>query len=282
MSVYETGWRLLPAPGRDFVRRLAGYKRLRDIERELRDEGFPAVLIEPVRALAANSFPVEVEAVRSKVEALRDAALHKTDAVVVFPPPRPLQEVAWSVSIDRAHGAFLHMCAASIQAQSILELGVAIGIGSCYLALTPSCRSYIGIDASEGALSYARTHLASCVDPSRGQLIHGSFDEVLTDLYRDEALRFDFVWIDGTHTKEATIRDFERVMPRLNPGAIVAFDDVHLTPEMLETWDVLKRWPGFTHTIDVRRLGLGIWSGWGETPRHWDLARRLHWPMRLN
>ena len=71
---------------------------------------------------------------------------------------------------------------------------------------------------------------------------------------------------------------FEQVVPHLNPGALVVFDDIRWSGGMWEAWRQLRQWRGFAYTIDLRRIGLGIWSGGEREPRAWDL-RAVTWPL---
>ncbi len=94
-------------------------------------------------------------------------------------------------------------------------------------------------------------------------------DTVLPTLNQD----LDFAWIDGHHEKQATLHYFDRIKPHLKKGAIVAFDDIYWSTDMLEAWEQLRQAKGFSHTIDVGVCGIGIWTGEDQSPREWSVNR---------
>lgn len=75
------------------------------------------------------------------------------------------------------------------------------------------------------------------------------------------------MWIDGHHEKVATIHYFQRLMPVLNTGALVFFDDIRWSQDMYDGWEELRRWSGFSHTVDLGSIGLGVWSGGDQHPK---------------
>jgi predicted O-methyltransferase YrrM len=271
---------LIPAPAQAPLLQLIRWKRLGDVERIIA-RGLPLPLHDAVRCLATKKTPAYARPVQEKVEALRRALRERSDETVLFPngTTRALNEVASQISIGPVSGMALHLVARALGAQSILELGVGGGIGSCYLALTPTCRRYLGVDLAPEALALGRQHLLSCVREERIELIETSFDDALEQFQR-ESRTFDFVWLDGDHYTDTTIRYVERIIPCLRPGSIVAFDDIRWTAGMFKAWETVNEWPGFSHTFDLGRIGMASWGGDGERPRQWDFAKALLWPWR--
>jgi predicted O-methyltransferase YrrM len=280
--VIETAQKLIPASVQAPLVQLIRRKRLRDVNRIIA-RGLPPHLCDAVRFIATKDPPAYARHVYEKVESLRHALRQRADESVLFPngTTRPLNEVASQVSISPFYGLALHLVSRALPAESCLELGVGGGIGSCYLALTPTCRRYVGVDLAPQALALGRQHLLSCVDESRIELIETSFDDALARFQRESRI-FDFVWLDGDHYTETTIRYVESIIPCLRPGSIIGFDDIRWTSGMYKAWEVIREWPGFSNSFDLGRIGMASWSGNGETPRRWDLAQALLWPWRPN
>jgi predicted O-methyltransferase YrrM len=274
--------RALPAPVQAPLLAAVRWRRLRAVNRVMRD-GFPDVFVEPVRSLAGKRVPDAALPVYEKVEGIRAQLARRTRETVRFPNgfTRTLDGVASYVSIAPAYGVFLHLCAAAIEADTVLELGVGGGIGACYLALVPSVRQYVGIDLAPQGLAIARGNLGQCVADSRVRLMQTSFAAGIEQL-ASESATFSFVWLDGDHYPDRVLGYFESLVPLLKPGSIIAFDDIRWSLGMLDAWEQLQDWPGFSCTLDLGRVGMGVWTGGDQRPSSWDFSRELLWPWRLN
>jgi predicted O-methyltransferase YrrM len=180
-------------------------------------------------------------------------------------------------SVDRLNGMFLHLCARAVGAETICEVGTAAGISGSYLALAPSCRRLYGLEGSAARLDLARATFAACGIEAKVCLILGAFEETLPRLVAQD-VRINLAYIDGDHRRQPTLDVFETLLGQLRPGAMVIFDDIRWSAEMFETWLELREWRGFSDTVDLGRMGLGIWTGTDGRPRVWDLARGLAWP----
>ncbi len=56
------------------------------------------------------------------------------------------------------------------------------------------------------------------------------------------ALRpIDFMFIDGHHDRDATLRYFEQARPFLAPKNVVVFDDIDWSDGMREAWAQIKQ-----------------------------------------
>ena len=105
-------------------------------------------------------------------------------------------------------------------------------------ALIPSSgagRSYLEIGVERGLTFEAvRAELKVCVDPAPlflkstlplgAQLVVSTSDSFFSDESGDQT--FDFIFLDGLHTAEATYRDLVGALKWLSPGGTVLVDDV--------------------------------------------------------
>ena len=60
----------------------------------------------------------------------------------------------------------------------------------------------------------------------------------------------DFIYIDGNHTKAATLDYFETLLNYSNNNTSFLFDDIYWSKGMTEAWNQLKKHPKVTVTID--------------------------------
>jgi predicted O-methyltransferase YrrM len=232
--------------------------------------GLSPTLEAPLRYLATGDLPESDRQAVERVEATR-SELATSDAPGLpdlrgnLVSRRRLAQVA---SVDRRFGTLLYLCAKSTGARVVLELGGCVGIGTSYLALAGPDR-VISIEASPERAEVARASATRVNDHVK--VIVGRFDDALPGILEALVGGLDMAWIDGHHRRDATLRYFESISPRLNEGAVVAFDDIRWSPEMREAWQLLQRGEGFADTIDLGPIGLGVWQGGGTGPRVHDL-----------
>jgi predicted O-methyltransferase YrrM len=168
---------------------------------------------------------------------------------------RKINEIAINSSTRNKYGRLLARLIAYFRPATILELGTSFGIGTLYLAINKLKDSKLyTIEASGNLLDYAknifREHNIENIIP-----ICGNFDEILPDLLKN-VKEFDFVFIDGNHKKEPTIRYFEWLMVKKNNNSVFVFDDIHWSDEMEEAWNYIKGHAEVKLSVDLFQFGL--------------------------
>jgi predicted O-methyltransferase YrrM len=134
-----------------------------------------------------------------------------------------------------------------VGAKTILELGTGAGISGCYLASGKHCHRFITVEGSPERARLAKVNLSRI--GANVELVNASFDEALNQICPTLSEGLDLVYIDGNKDKLANLHYFERIIPHLNPGCVVVFDDIHWSSEMRETWRTLCQWKGLTYAI---------------------------------
>ena len=189
--------------------------------------------------------------------------------IEVYPSPDPnsqqsnhisvsLDRIATVTSINQYWGTFLYLIAHAQQAKTILELGSCAGISGCYLAASPYCQKFITVEGSSSLAKIAESNLN---EVSHNFILFNTlFDAALDQILPNLAQTIDVTYIDGNHEKRATLDYFERLKPHLSQNGIVLFDDIHWTTDMEEAWQMITQCHGFSYTIDLGRIGLGIWN----------------------
>jgi predicted O-methyltransferase YrrM len=235
--------------------------------------GLTPRLEEPLRWLATGELAAEDRARVDGIEAIRRAlaARKGANAPTRGGGPVPLRRVALAASVDRRFGTLLYLCGKAIEARTGLELGSAVGIGTAYLA--SGTERVISIEASPDRAAIARDTVASV--GAEVEVVVGRFRRVLPDVLEELDDGLDIAWIDGHHRRRPTLRYFDAIRPKLNAGAVVAFDDIRQRAGMREAWSILQRTEGFTDTLDLDAIGIGVWGGAGAKPRVHDL-RGIH------
>ena len=274
--------------------RLVGRRQLARLQRQ----GLPAALVEPLSFLVERRLPDGDYGPLDRIESLRAALAAKPDVVGSYghgapvasvradeasPSTRPLAEVAAISSVPPLWGTFLHLCARSTRARTILELGAGAGISGAYLASSPACARFATVEGDPDRAALARANI-SALNPA-ADVFAGSFEEGLDVLLPTFTAGLDLVFVDGNKRPGGYVALFDRFSARLNPGAIVIFDDIQWT-SMAGDWLALRRREGLSLAISAGRFGVCVWNGGAVRPRtgalfgigDWDFyAWRRRW-----
>ena len=230
----------------------------------------------------------QVEEIRANLAARGDekipiyySPLPGSSDIVSNPGKRPqpgeikyftLEWIANSTSTDNFWGTFRYLCSKYSGAKNILELGACAGISGCFMVAGKQHKMFITIEASESLANIAKSTIGQITE--KYQVYNCLFDEGLDMILPSLKDKFNMVSIDGHHEKVATIHYFKRLIPYLEVGCLVLFDDIYWSSDMLESWEILRHWKGFSHTIDIGGSGLCIWSGNNKTiPKLWNLNK---------
>jgi len=87
------------------------------------------------------------------------------------------------------------------------------------------------------------------------EVIQGNFDDTL-ELLLAKVPEVNWVFFDGNHRKEATLRYFHQCLEKISDNAIFIFDDINWSGEMMEAWETIKASPKVSITIDLFFMGL--------------------------
>ena len=150
--------------------------------------------------------------------------------------------------------AVLHRLAHHSQSQTVLELGTSLGVTTAYLAKALKNARIYSLEGCPEIVKIARQNLKK-LEVHHVDIITGNFDETLQQVLEKEKT-FDFIFIDGNHLKEPTLRYFEQILPYTHDNSIVIFDDIHWSLEMEEAWNSIIKKEALTVTIDVFEMGI--------------------------
>src|SRR5262245_11491463 len=171
-----------------------GHHRLRTMIHE----GFPDQFLRPLEFLLSPTLTKEDQLVVDKVERIRSGFSRKDDQYVVIRSSgidgsssktpmlveRKLKWLADIASITKYWGTFLYLCADTMKAETILELGSCAGVSSCYLASAVSCKNFISIEGSKDLAVLVQSNLRQVTDHSKVvcSLFDAGLDEILPSL----------------------------------------------------------------------------------------------------
>ncbi len=202
---------------------------------------------------------------------------------------REVGAIARNVGIPHKRAKFLFRLAKYLDCQNILELGTSLGIGTAALALNKSAQA-TSIEGCPQTAEVAQGQLKK-FGFENVNLEIGEFELVLGDIVESGEWRvesekrkvkseekvesgewrverkqqttnnkpqtaYDLIYFDGHHTKEATLKYFELLLPTAHNDSVFIFDDIHWSRGMEEAWEIIKKHPEVRVSIDTFHLGL--------------------------
>jgi predicted O-methyltransferase YrrM len=168
---------------------------------------------------------------------------------------RTVQQIAASSLKSPKYAQLLYRLGRYFQPATILELGTSLGITTAYLAKAAPEARLITMEGSGSVAAIANEQFTK-LNLQQVESRLGNFDETLPALLREHPEPFDFVFVDGNHTKEATLRYFKLLLTHMQPQTVLIFDDIHWSKGMEEAWNEIKQHEKVRLTIDLFFVGL--------------------------
>ena len=148
----------------------------------------------------------------------------------------------------------LYRLAAFIKPTNIIELGTCLGITTVYLQYAaPNAKVYTLEGCPQTAGVAKEVFKRAGVNDI--EVITGNFDDTLGGVLNSQK-KLDFVYIDGNHQRDATLRYFEWCLPKVHEDTMLIFDDIYWSDGMKQAWEQIKAHPQVTATVDLFWIGL--------------------------
>lgn len=168
---------------------------------------------------------------------------------------RVVQQIAATSLKPRKYAQLLYRLVNYFQPKQILELGTSLGITTAYLAKANPTATVTTMEGSVNIAGIAKQQF-HVLQLNNINIVTGNFDETLQQVIDKIEQRFNFVFIDGNHRKEPTLRYFEQLLAKSDHDTVFVFDDIHWSKEMEEAWELIKQHSSVSLTIDLFFIGL--------------------------
>ena len=199
-----------------------------------------------------------------KIEALKDQLVRDKRTITVTDlgagsvsgegKERRIGIVARNSSKPKKYGRLLFRLVDYFKPSIILELGTSLGLSTAYLAHVNSETKVITIEGCPNIADLAQKNFNK-LGIRNITVIKGSFDSELPGVLNSTD-RIDFVFIDGNHKKEPTIKYFEQCLTKAVNETVFVFDDIHWSEGMEEAWNYIRNHPSVTLSVDIFFMGI--------------------------
>ena len=137
--------------------------------------------------------------------------------------------------------------------KTTFEFGTSVGLATSAMHLGNPKSKIITLEGCPNTMNVAENQFNQ-FDFDGIKTIIGEFDSSLNMLHLKSTL--DFVYFDGNHQKEATLKYFEFCLQHINNNSVFIFDDIHWSKNMDEAWEEIKKHPKVKVTIDTYQWGI--------------------------
>ena len=199
-----------------------------------------------------------------KIEAIRDKLLNDNRTIEITDlgagsklyktNKRIISKIARTSLISKKDARLLFLIVNYFQPKNIIELGTSLGISTLYLANTNLNTKVYTIEGDKEIYKIANSYF-SLLEQNNIKSYNSNFDTKLPEIL-DNLNTVDCVYFDGNHTKEATLRYFNMVLPKVSSNTILIFDDIYWSKGMLDAWNKIKANKQVKVTIDLFHFGI--------------------------
>ena len=157
-------------------------------------------------------------------------------------------------SQQKKQARLLYRISRRFQPSTILELGTAAGFSASYIKFPVPDGKIITLEGCDSLANIARKTFDD-LQIQNVEIRTGDFENSLPGTLKDLG-KLDFVFIDGNHRKNATLKYFSQCIEWAHEKSLFVFDDIHWSPGMAQAWEIIKNDPRVTLSIDLFWLGL--------------------------
>jgi len=182
---------------------------------------------------------------------------------------RSIRDIARHGIAQKKQAEFLYRLIAKFRPGTMVELGTSIGLTALYLAKgAPESRLY----TIEGCPELFRFSKALIQKQGVKNIISvtGNFNGALPQLL-SEISTLDFIYIDGNHAYEPTIRYFNLALEKKRPSTIMVFDDIYWSSGMERAWKEICSHPEVTLSLDFFHFGIVFFRTEQKNKEHFVL-----------
>lgn len=166
---------------------------------------------------------------------------------------RKVKDIAKNAGISKKYGLLLNRLIAYLKVKNVLEIGTSLGLATNAMAINND----VNIETLEGCpetLKVAIDLFHTSGVSKKIKTHQGKFEEILPNVIKDQ--KFDLIYFDGNHQKEATLHYFEQCLKSKHNNSVFIFDDIYWSDEMEEAWNMIKNHPEVKVTIDLFQWGM--------------------------
>jgi predicted O-methyltransferase YrrM len=167
---------------------------------------------------------------------------------------KAVKQIASTALKSAKYSQLLFRLSNYFQPKTILEIGTSLGVTTSYMASASRNSLVITLEGCEDVLEIAKQNFDD-LKLNNVKSVLGNFNETLPKILSQEQ-NLDFVFFDGNHKYEPTIRYFNWCKEKAAAESVFVFDDIYWSKEMGKAWEEIKNHPDVMISLDLYYLGI--------------------------
>ena len=164
---------------------------------------------------------------------------------------------------------FLYRLINFLNPKFIVELGTSVGLTTLYLAKAAPKATVYTLEGCENLTAFS-SHLFKQQAIQNITSVVGNFNDTFPQLV-NSLETIDFLYIDGNHAYEPTMRYFNLALQKKNEHSIFVFDDITWSKGMQQAWKEICAHPEITLSLDFFFFGLVFFRKENKHKEHFTL-----------
>ncbi len=166
---------------------------------------------------------------------------------------RLISAIAKNAGISKKRGILLFNIVSYFKPKQILEIGTSLGIATSCMSIGNPNAHIITLEGCPETAKIAKDQF-NAFHLSNIETYIGEFEKTLSKVIQHN--KFDLIYFDGNHQKEATINYFEKCLSSSHNESLFIFDDIHWNKEMEQAWEYIKNHKRVSISIDTYQWGM--------------------------
>lgn len=160
---------------------------------------------------------------------------------------RSVSEIAKNAATTQYRAKLLYRIAKYLKPENILELGTSLGIATHAMHLGHPIADISTIEGCPNISAFTKEKFR-IQQVNKATILTGDFKDEIKKLTSN---KYNLIFFDGNHQKEATLNYFKTLLQTVTNDSVFIFDDIYWSKGMTEAWEIIKKHPKVTVTIDT-------------------------------
>lgn len=167
---------------------------------------------------------------------------------------RAINQIVENAGISGKRAELLFRIANYFKPGNILEIGTSLGLATSALSLGNPGARIITLEGCPNTSTIAKNEFGKFnLENIQSEVTEFS---AYLKTFNFQPSAFGLIYFDGNHSKQATLDYFELLLPTTTNESVWIFDDIHWSDDMEEAWEIIKKHPKVTVTIDTFQWGI--------------------------
>lgn len=168
---------------------------------------------------------------------------------------KTVKHVLNTSSSNSKKGKILYKLVEFFNPRLTLELGTNLGIGTAYLAAAKADNIITTIEG-DSFLAQTSTENLTTLRLKNVEVLVAEFDHFLKS--NESMNKFDFIFIDGNHNYDATVRYFDKLYDSTKENQVLVIDDIYWSSDMTRAWNYVQSKMVSGYCLDLFQMGILI------------------------